>query len=52
MHERMVAWDIDAGRHEVLWDEIDNRVVTLSLDASGDTAVAALEDGSVDLLVL
>ena len=51
-HGRMVAWDIDAGRHEILWDERDNRVLALSLDAAGNSAVAARVDGSVDLLYL
>jgi len=51
-HGRLVAWDIDADRHEVIWDESDNHVRALSLDAAGTSAVVAREDGSVTLLDL
>lgn len=49
---RLVAWDIDAGHHEVVWDESDNHTEALCLDAVGNSAVTARTDGSVDLLDL
>jgi len=49
---RLVAWDIDANRHEIIWDESDNYVRALTLDALGTSAVAARQDGSVALLDL
>jgi WD40 repeat protein len=51
-HGRLVAWDIDAGRHEIVWDESDNIVTALTLDEAGDSAVAARVDGSINLLDL
>jgi WD40 repeat protein len=49
---RLVAWDFEAGHHEVIWDESDNRAIALSLDAAGDSAMVARLDGSVHLLDL
>ncbi len=51
-HGRLVAWDIDANRHEVVWDESDNYTRAMSLDATGTRAVVARADGSVVLLEL
>ena len=51
-HGRLVAWDISAGHHEIVWDESDNRIVALCLDGTGQSAVAARRDGSVNLLDL
>lgn len=49
---RLVAWDIAAGQHEIVWDENANRVKALSLDAAGHSAIAARRDGSIDLVLL
>jgi WD40 repeat protein len=51
-HGRLVAWDIDAGQHEVVWDENSNYIQALRLDATGDSAVVARADGSVHLIDL
>ena len=49
---RLVAWDIAAGSHEIIWDESDNYVEASSLDSTGASAVAARADGTVYLLNL
>ncbi len=49
---RLVAWDVDANRHEIVWDESDNYVRAMNLDATGTRAVVARADGSVVLLEL
>ncbi|MCI0387779.1 MAG: DUF4062 domain-containing protein [Acidobacteria bacterium] len=51
-HGRLVAWDIDAGQREVVWDESENYIRALCLNATGDSAVVARADGSVHLLDL
>jgi WD40 repeat protein len=51
-HGRLVAWDIDANRHEIVWDENYNYIRAMSLDATGTRAVVARSDGSVVLLDL
>jgi WD40 repeat protein len=48
---RLVAWDIERGSHEVVWDKSPN-VVSMSLDATGESAVVALADGSIELVDL
>jgi WD40 repeat protein len=49
---RLVAWDIGADRYEIIWDESDNRIRALTLDAAGLSAVAARTDGSINLVEL
>jgi WD40 repeat protein len=51
-HGRLVAWDIGADRYEIIWDESDNRIRALTLDAAGLSAVAARTDGSINLVEL
>ncbi|HVG90931.1 MAG TPA: WD40 repeat domain-containing protein, partial [Alphaproteobacteria bacterium] len=51
-HGRLVAWDIDANRHEIVWDENDNYTMAMNLDSTGTRAIVARADGSVALLEL
>ena len=49
-HGRLVAWDIDANRHEIIWDENDNYFQAICVDGAGRRAVVARADGSVVLV--
>jgi len=49
---RLVAWDIKANRHQIVWDESDNYTDAMQLDAIGSRAVVARCDGSIALVEL
>ena len=51
-HGRLVAWDIEAGIHEIIYDESVNYIEALCLDSSGSSGVVARRDGSIDLVDL
>ena len=49
---RLVAWDIQANRNQIVWDESDNHTAAMQLDATGSRAFVARSDGSIALVEL
>jgi WD40 repeat protein/NAD(P)-dependent dehydrogenase (short-subunit alcohol dehydrogenase family) len=49
---RLVIWDLEAGGHELVWNDKANPVVALGIGGSGNSTVAARRDGSVHLFEL